>query len=80
MTDESGGGTRKEAEEMYHYTGFAPYLIGEHNRQIFEELQALRLAKRLRQGHKGRRSRVAAFALHLERTLSVFRRVVSAEQ
>ena len=41
-----------------------PYLIRERNRQIFKEVQALRLEERLRKDHEGSGSRLAAFFIH----------------
>jgi hypothetical protein len=60
---------------MYHHMEFDPYLIREHNQQIFKEVQALRLEKRLRKNHKVRGSDLMAFALRLESTLHLLRRV-----
>jgi hypothetical protein len=67
-------GSRKEAEEMYHFMGFDPYLIGEHNRQIFREVQTLRLEKRLRKNHKAHDSRLVALILRLKSTPQVLRK------
>lgn len=58
---------------MYHHTGFDPYLIGERNRQIFEEVQALRLEERLRKSRKGHGSRPGAFSHYLKGTLRLLR-------
>jgi hypothetical protein len=52
-----------------------PYLIRERNQQIFKEVQALRLKKRLRKNHKVRGSRLAAFALRLKTTIHLLRKV-----
>ena len=60
---------------MYHYMEFDPYLIGESNQQIFEQVQTLRLEKRLRKNQKARGSRLAAFAHRLKSTLHLLRRV-----
>jgi hypothetical protein len=68
-------GSGKEAEEMYHYMEFDPYLIREHNQQIFREVQALRLEKRLRKNHKARGSQLIAFVLRLKNTLYLLRKV-----
>jgi hypothetical protein len=65
---------------MYHYTGFDPYLIGERNRQIFEEVRELRMERRLRQGNEGRVTRVAAFAVRLKSMLSPLHKAGSAGQ
>jgi hypothetical protein len=59
---------------MYHHMEFDPYLIRQHNQQIFKEVQALRLEKRLRQVHKVRGSRLSAFVLRLKNTLHLLRR------
>ena len=59
---------------MYHYMEFDPYSIGERNRRIFEEVQALRLEQDLRKSRKGRSpSRLVALVLRLE---GVLRRTV----
>jgi hypothetical protein len=63
------GGTRKEAKEMHHYVEFDPHLIGERNRQIFEEVQSLRLEKVMRKIHEGSGSRQVAYFLRLASTL-----------
>ena len=60
---------------MYYHMESDPYLIRERNEQIFKEVQALRLEKRLRLHHKGRGSRLAAFALRLKNTLHLLRKV-----
>lgn len=59
---------------MYHLMEFDPYLIGERNRQIFEEVQSLRLEKVMRKNHKGSGSPQAAFAIRLKSTLRLLRR------
>jgi hypothetical protein len=64
---------RKEAEEMYHYMQFDPSLIGERNRQIFGEVQTLRLEERLRKHHEGSGSPLAAFAIRLKSMLRLLR-------
>lgn len=58
---------------MHHFMEFDPYLIREHNQQIFNEVQALRFEKRLRQ-NKVRGSRLAAFVLRLKSTHHPLRR------
>ena len=60
---------------MYHYVEIDPYLIREHNQQLFREVQALRLEKRLRKNHKVGGSRLAALAHRLRGTLQLLRRV-----
>ena len=65
---------------MYHYAGFDPYLIGERNRQIFAEVKALRMERRLRQSNEGRVTRGAAFAVRLKGMLSPLRKAGSAGQ
>jgi hypothetical protein len=59
---------------MCDHTGFDPYLIGERNRQIFEEVRALRLEERLRKSRKGHGSRPGAFSHYLKGTLHLLRR------
>ena len=54
---------------MYHYMQFDPYMIREHNNQIFSEVRVLRLEKRLRKNHKVGGSRLVAFILGLKDTL-----------
>lgn len=59
---------------MHHYMEVDPYLIGERNRQIFKEVQALRLEERLRKDHEGSGSRLAAFfILRLKSVLHLLR-------
>lgn len=53
---------------MYHHMEFDPYLIRECNQQIFKDVQALRLEKRLRKNHKVSSLRLVTFA---SRTLSI---------
>ena len=60
---------------MYHHMEFDPYLIGERNQQLFREVQALHLEKRLRKNCKVRGSRLAAVALRFKNTLHLLRRV-----
>jgi hypothetical protein len=60
---------------MYYHMESDPYLIRERNQQIFKEVQALRLEKRLRKNHKVRGSRLAAFAHRLKNTLHLLRKV-----
>jgi len=59
---------------MYHYMEFDPYLIRERKQQIFKEVQALRLEKRLRKNHEVRGSRLVTFALRLKGTFHPLRR------
>jgi hypothetical protein len=58
---------------MYNHTGFDPYLIGERNRQIFEEVRALRLEKQLRKHREGSGSRLATLILRLRGVLHPLR-------
>lgn len=58
---------------MYNHTGFDPYLIGERNRQIFEEVRALRLEKQLRKRRQGNDSRPATLVLRLKGLLHPLR-------
>jgi hypothetical protein len=67
-------GPGKEAEEMYHYMEFDPYLIRERNHQISSEVQALRLEKRLQEDPGARGSRLLAFVHRLRSTLHPLRR------
>jgi len=60
---------------MYYHMESDSYLIRERNQQLFKEVQALRLKKRLRKNHKVRGSRLAAFALRLKNTLHLLRKV-----
>ncbi len=60
---------------MYHYMEFDPYLIRERNQQLFREVQALRLEKRLLKNHKACSSRLAAFAHRLKSTPHLLGRV-----
>ena len=60
---------------MNHHMEFDPYLIRERNQQIFREVQALRLERRLRKNHKVRSSRLVAFTLRLKSTLHPLRTV-----
>ena len=60
---------------MQHYMQFDPYLIRERNKQIFNEVQALRFEKRLRKSHKVGGSRLVAFSLFLKSTLHPLSRV-----
>jgi hypothetical protein len=69
------GSEEKEEEAMYHYMVLDPYLIREHNQQIFSEVQELRLEKRLRKDPGARDSRLVAFGLRLKSTLHPLRRV-----
>jgi hypothetical protein len=63
---------------MYHYMEFDPYLISERNLQIFKEVQALRLERRLRNNHEVRGSRLITFALRLKSTFHPVRRAGTA--
>jgi hypothetical protein len=45
---------------MNHFTDFDPILIREHNQQIREEVDSLRLGKRLRKGRNPRGPRPVA--------------------
>jgi hypothetical protein len=58
---------------MYHNMEFDPYLTGERNRQIFEEVRTLRLEKQLRKHHEGSGSLSAALYLRLESVLRLLR-------
>ena len=58
---------------MYHYMEFDPYLTGERNRQIFEEVRALQLEKQLRKHREGSDSRPAKLILRLKGTLHLLR-------
>jgi hypothetical protein len=60
---------------MYHHMEFGPYLIRERNQQLFKEVQALRLEKRLRKNHKVRGSQLIGFAFRLKSTLHLLRKV-----
>jgi hypothetical protein len=60
---------------MYHHMEFDLYLIRERNQQLFRELQALRLEKRLRRNHKVRGSGLVALAHRLKNTLHLLRSV-----
>lgn len=62
---------------MYHYMEFDPYLIRERNRQIFREVQALRLEERLRENRMGG-SRLFTFSFGLKSTLNLLRRACRA--
>lgn len=44
------GGAKKEEEVMNHHMDFDPYLNWERNEQVRDEVNALRLEKRLRKG------------------------------
>jgi hypothetical protein len=41
---------------MNHFTNFDPYTIGEHNLQMHEEINSLRLQERLRKNRDDRES------------------------
>ena len=58
---------------MYLYTGLDPYLIGERNRRIFEEVQTLRLEECLRKSRKGHGPRRGAFGRYLKGALHLLR-------
>ena len=58
---------------MYNHAGFEPYLIGERNRQIFEEVRALWLEKQLRKHREGSGSRPATLILRLKGALHLLR-------
>jgi len=60
---------------MYYHMESDPYLIREHNQQLFREVQALRLEKRLLKNHKVRSSRLVAFAHRLKSTPLLLGRV-----
>lgn len=63
---------------MYHHMEFDPYLVGERTRQIFGQVQALRLEERLRKNHQVCGSQLIAFALHFKSAAHLLRRVVLA--
>jgi hypothetical protein len=63
---------------MQHYMEFDPYLIGERNRQIFSEVQSLRLEERLRKSRKGHGSRPGACSRYLKGALHLLRRAALA--
>jgi hypothetical protein len=60
---------------MYYHMESDPYLIREHNQQLFREVHALRLEKRLLKNQKVRSSRLVAFAHRLKSTLRLLGRV-----
>ena len=59
---------------MYHYMEFDPYLIRESNQQIFEQVQTLRLVKRLRKTHQANDSQLTAFGLRLMSKVNLLRK------
>jgi hypothetical protein len=65
---------------MYHNMEFDPYLTGERNRQIFEEVRTLRLEKQLRKHHEGSGPRLLASFLRLTSTLHRLRGTGAAGQ
>jgi hypothetical protein len=69
----------KEAEEMYHYMQFDPYLIKERNEQMRAEASKLRLEKQLRGGGT-RYSRLVASIFRLKSVLRPLRRTELVER
>jgi hypothetical protein len=65
-------GTRKEAKEMYHCMEFDFYPIRQRNEELRREVSTHRLEKQLRQNHKVRGSRLAAFVLRLKSASILF--------
>ena len=58
---------------MNHFMELDPYLTGERNRQIFEEVRALRLEKQLCKYREGGGPRLVAYFLRLTSTLHPLR-------